>query len=133
MSQLEVRRGTSAYNKDLFITRLSVAFFALESLVIAAAPVVPLLALGIVIVALGSGFSPAARSLATTFVHQNEAGLLYSALAIMQSTGELIAGPLLALSFHWAFRLGHEWTGIPFAIVAGLFWCAFIAMAFVRL
>ncbi|POS74150.1 hypothetical protein DHEL01_v207459 [Diaporthe helianthi] len=55
-------------SKDLLISRLSVALFAVGSLVISAAPVVPLVALGIVVFAFGSGFSPAARSLATTFL-----------------------------------------------------------------
>lgn len=92
-----------------------------------------LVALGIVIFALGSGFSPAARSLATTFVHQDEAGLLYSALAIMQTAGGLIAGPLLALSFRWGLSLGPEWSGISFTLVASLFVCGFIAIFFIRM
>ena len=128
-----VRRKMSIPAKDLLISRLSVVCFALGSLVVAAAPVVSLLALGIAIFALGSGFAPAVRSLATTFVHPDETGLLYSALAIMQSAGGLIAGPLLAISFRWGLSLGHEWTGIPFAVVAGLFGCGFIAITFVRL
>lgn len=94
---------------------------------------VPLVALGIVIFAFGSGFSPAARSLATTFVQQNEAGLLYTTLAITQTIGGLIAGPLLALSFRLGLSIGAEWTGIPFALVAGLFACGLIAISFVRL
>lgn len=110
------------------------AFFAIGSLAIAFAPGVPLVALGIIIFALGSGFAPAARSLATSFVRQDEAGLLYTALALAQTIGGLTAGPLLAFSFEWSLNnLGHEWTGIPFAIVAGLFACGFLAMSFVRL
>lgn len=123
----------SAPGKDLLISRLSVAFFTIGSLVVSAAPSVALATLGIVIFALGSGFSPATRSLVTTFCKQDEAGLLYSALAITQSIGGLVAGPLLALSFRWGLSLGHEWTGIPFALVAGLFGCGFLAVSFVRL
>ncbi|KAK9414827.1 putative Major facilitator superfamily (MFS) profile domain-containing protein [Seiridium unicorne] len=133
LNKLLVKYKMSTPHKDLFISRLSVAFFALGSLVISAAPVVTLAALGIVVFALGSGFAPAARSLVTTFCHQDEAGLLYSALAISQSVGGLVAGPLLAVSFRWGLSLGHKWTGIPFALVAGLFGCAFVAMTFVRL
>ncbi|KAK3349092.1 major facilitator superfamily domain-containing protein [Lasiosphaeria hispida] len=128
-----VIRDLSTQSRDLLISRLSVAFFAIGSLVISLAPVVPLAALGIVIFAFGSGFSPAARSLATTFVHQDEAGLLYTALAITQTVGGLVAGPLLALSFRWSLSLGREWTGIPFTLVAGLFAGGFIAVSFVRL
>lgn len=128
-----VKHDSTSQGKDLLISRLSVALFAIGSLVISLAPVVPLVALGIVIFALGSGFSPAARSLATTFVHQDQAGLLYTALAITQTVGGLMAGPLLALSFRWGLSLGPEWSGIPFSLVAGLFACGFIAICFVRL
>lgn len=123
----------SAAGKDLLISRVSLALFTVGSLVISAAPVVVLAAVGIATFALGSGFGPAARSLVTTFCHQDEAGLLYSALAIMQSVGVLVAGPLLASTFRWGLSLGNEWTGIPFAAVAGLFACAFLATSLVRL
>jgi MFS family permease len=131
---LDRRRTQSAYTKDLLISRLSVALFAIGSLAIALAPSVSLVALGIIIFALGSGFPPAARSLATSFVRQDETGLLYTALALTQTIGGLTAGPVLALSFEWALNhLGREWTGVPFAIVAGLFTCGFLALSFVRL
>lgn len=123
----------SAPGKDLLISRVSVALCTLGSLVISMAPVVVLEAMGIAIFALGSGFGPAARSLATTFCHQDEAGLLYSALAIMQSIGGLVAGPLLALTFRWGLSLGDVWVGIPFAAVAGLFASGFLAISLVRL
>lgn len=122
-----------APSKDLLISRVSIAFFAIGSLVVSAAPTIYLATLGIAIFALGSGFSPATRSLVTTFCNQDEAGLLYSALAISESVGGLVAGPLLALSFRWGLSLGHGWTGIPFALVAGLFGCGFLAVSFVRL
>ncbi|KAK2602823.1 hypothetical protein N8I77_009328 [Diaporthe amygdali] len=133
LNRFLTRRGLSAPGKDLLISRVSVACFTLGSLVISVAPAVALAAIGIAIFALGSGFTPAARSLVTTFVHQDEAGLLYSALAIMQSVGGLVAGPLLALTFRWGLSLGSEWTGIPFAAVAGLFACSFLATSLVRL
>lgn len=124
----------SAQAKDLLISRISVALFTLGSLTIAVAPIVSLAALGIVVFTLGSGFSPAARSLATSFCRQDEAGLLYTALALAQTVGGLTAGPLLAISFEWSLNhLGHEWTGIPFALIAGLFAFGLLAMSYVRL
>lgn len=133
LNRLLTKRGMSAPGKDLLISRLSLGFFTLGSLVISVAPAVALAATGIAIFALGSGFPPAARSLVTTFCHQDEAGLLYSALAITQSIGGLVAGPLLAITFRWGLSLGNEWTGIPFTAVAGLFACAFLATSLVQL
>ncbi|KIH89069.1 hypothetical protein SPBR_07098 [Sporothrix brasiliensis 5110] len=134
-NRILVQRYTqNAYAKDLLISRLSVAFFSIGSLGIALAPVVPLVALGIIVFALGSGFPPAARSLATSFVRQDEAGLLYTALALAQTIGGLTAGPLLAFSFEWSINhLGHDWTGIPFVLVAGLFAFGFMALTFVQI
>jgi sugar phosphate permease len=133
LHRLSFSWSATPQGKDLLISRLSVTSFAIGSLIISTAPVVPLVAVGIVVFAFGSGFSPAARSLATTFVQQDEAGLLYSTLAITQTVGELIAGPLLALSFRLGLSIGSQWTGIPFALVAGFFACGFIAVCFVRL
>jgi MFS family permease len=133
LNRLLEKRGMSAPGKDLLISRFSLGFFTLGSLVISVAPAVTLAAIGIAIFALGSGFTPAARSLVTTFCHQDEAGLLYSALAIMQSIGGLVAGPLLTITFRWGLSLGNGWTGIPFAAVAGLFACGFLAASLVRL
>lgn len=133
LHKLLANNDPSSQGRDLLISQLSVAVSATGSLVISLAPAVPLVALGIVVFALGSGFAPAARSLATTFVHQDEAGLLYTALAIAQTVGGLIAGPLLAISFRWGLSLGPQWTGIPFTLVAGLFACGFIAVCLIRL
>lgn len=133
LNRLLTTRGMSILGKDLLISRVSVGLFALGSLVISVAPAVTLAAVGITIFALGSGFEPAARSLVTTSCHQDEAGLLYSALAIMQSIGGLVASPLLAVTFRWGLSLGDGWTGIPFAAVAGLFACGFIAISLVSI
>lgn len=133
LNKILVARGMSAAGKDLLIARCSVFFYAAGSLVLAVAPAAALAVLGIVVFALGSGFAPAARSLATSFCHADEAGLLYSALALTQSVGGLVAGPLLALSFRWALSLGPGWTGIPFVAVAGLYACGLLAVSLIRL
>ena len=131
VNQLLHRQTASA--KDLAISRWSVAFFALGSLFIALAPAVPFVAFGIVVFALGSGFGPAARSLATSFCRGDETGLLYSVLGLAQTIGGLTAGPLLTLSFRWGLHMGHEWSGLPFVMVAGLFVSGLIAISFVKL
>ncbi|KAH8706205.1 major facilitator superfamily domain-containing protein [Ilyonectria robusta] len=130
---LLAKRGLSISARDLVISRASVWLLTIGSLVISMAPIVELVALGVVLFALGSGFSPAARSLATAFVHADQTGTLYSAMGLMQSVGGLVAGPLLATSFGWALKQGREWTGIPFLLVAGLFASGALALSFIRL
>lgn len=133
MNVLLAKRGLSISARDLVISRASVWLLTIGSLVISMAPIVELVALGVVLFALGSGFSPAARSLATAFVHADQTGTLYSAMGLMQSVGGLVAGPLLATSFGWALKQGREWTGIPFLLVAGLFASGALALSFIRL
>jgi predicted membrane channel-forming protein YqfA (hemolysin III family) len=46
---------------------------------------------------------------------------LYTAIAIMDTIGGIIAGPLLALTFNAGLKLGGQWIGLPFLIVSVFF------------
>ncbi|KAJ6111215.1 hypothetical protein N7486_003450 [Penicillium sp. IBT 16267x] len=74
---------------------------------------------GLVLVSLSGGFSVSTRSLATSFVLPDHVGTLYSAMAISQSIGMFIAGPLFAYLFRLGMHLGNNWMGLPF-LQAGL-------------
>jgi MFS family permease len=79
------------------------------------------LAIGIVVFALGAGFSVNARSLATTLVRQEHFASTNTALAISQSAGVMTAGPLLAATWKRGLKLGEDWLGLPFAVAGMLF------------
>lgn len=70
---------------------------------------------GLVLVSLGSAFVVTARSLATALVQPDQVGRLYSAAAVVQSIGTLIAEPWTAISAGW-----------------GLFGLATLAMSLVK-
>jgi MFS family permease len=96
------------------------------------APVPALLICGLVVLSLGSAFLITARSLATGLVPPDQVGTLYSAIAISQSLGILIAGPLFAYLFRIGLHFGGAWMGLPF-LQAGLFYViATVAMWCIR-
>jgi uncharacterized membrane protein len=46
---------------------------------------------------------------------------LFAIIAIMESIGMLISGPLIAQFFRWGMKLGKAWLGMPFLLSATLF------------
>lgn len=85
------------------------------------APNPGILIAGVVMVSCSGSFSVCTRSLATSLVLPDHVGTLYSALAISQSIGIFIAGPLFAYLFRLGMHLGNSWTGLPFLQAAVCF------------
>lgn len=101
-------------------------------LAIGLAPVPALLICGLVILSLGSAFLITARSLATALVPPDQVGTLYSAIAISQSLGILISGPLFAYLFRIGLHFGGAWMGLPFLLAGLLYVIATIAVWCIR-
>ncbi|KAF2743274.1 MFS general substrate transporter [Sporormia fimetaria CBS 119925] len=119
-----------AHWADLWIARGSLALttFAFVVIGIAAHPV--LLIIGILIFNLGTGSHAAMRSISIHLVggqSSPDVGRLFSVIAIMESIGAMVAGPLLAKIFDWGLDLGEPWIGLPYIVSAVVFGvCTFI-------
>lgn len=85
---------------------------------------------GLVLLSLGSAFIVTTRSLATSLVRPDQVGRLYSAAAVVQSIGALLAGPLFAQLFDIGLQI--RWMGLPFLLAGCLFGLATLAASFVR-
>ena len=96
------------------------------------APVPALLVIGMVFLCLGSAFPITVRSLVTSLVPPDHVGTLYSAIAITQSLGILVSGPLFAYFYRIGLHLGGTWMGMPFVQAGLLYMISTIAMWFVR-
>jgi len=54
-------------------------------------------------------------------VHPDEVSRLYAVLAVIETVGTLLYGPLLSKAFGWGMRLGGWWEGMVFLVCGGLF------------
>ena len=107
----------SAHLADLWIARGSIVLTAASFLVIGLAAHPALLIVGLLVYNLGTGYNAAMRSVSIHVVggqSSPDIGKLMSTIAIVESFGALVAGPLLNQLFQWGMALGNVWLGLPF-------------------
>ncbi|KAJ5405754.1 hypothetical protein N7465_007038 [Penicillium sp. CMV-2018d] len=119
--------------KDHVMSKWSGVLSIIGFAVIFLAPTPVILITGQIILSTGSSFQITTRSLATALVLPDHVGTLYSAIAIAQSAGVLIAGPLFAGLFRLGIHLGGAWMGLPFLQASLLFALAVTAIWRIRL
>ncbi|ORY17317.1 major facilitator superfamily domain-containing protein [Clohesyomyces aquaticus] len=120
----------SAHQADLWIARGSIILTTLSMLIMAAAGTPPLLILGLLVYNLGTGYGAAMRSISIHTVGGQaspDIGRMFAVIAVMESIGAFIAGPLLSTAFQWGMSIGEPWIGMPF-LVAGIIF-VFVTMA----
>ncbi|KAF2787700.1 MFS general substrate transporter [Melanomma pulvis-pyrius CBS 109.77] len=113
-----------AHHADLWIARGSIILTTIAMAVMGIAAYPALLILGLLIFNMGTGYNAAMRSTAIHVVGGQsslEIGRLMSVIAIIESIGTMLAGPLLNKSFDWAMDLGEPWIGLPFLSSALVF------------
>lgn len=89
--------------------------------------------MGLVIISLGGGYNVLIRSLLTSIVEANHVGTLYNTIAVTETVGLVIAGPLLSASFRRGLEMGGAWIGLPFIVAGGLFVTAIVVVFSIRL
>ncbi|KAJ5948335.1 hypothetical protein N7466_001350 [Penicillium verhagenii] len=119
--------------RDYRLSQLMGLFGVIGFTVVGFAPTAGILITGLVIVSSSAAFMVTTRSLATSLVLPDHVGTLYSALAISQSIGTFVAGPLFAYLFRLGMHLGSAWMGLPFLQAAVCFGFATAALWRIRL
>ncbi|KAL2829492.1 major facilitator superfamily domain-containing protein [Aspergillus cavernicola] len=119
--------------KDLRIVQGSAWLLTLGTILMSLAAQPPLFTFGLCFLALGWGFYSALRSLATALVLSSQVGVLSSCIGLAQSTGSLIAGPILAAAFRHALRMDGLGMGLPYMMTGGLFFLASCLTCLVRI
>ncbi|KAL2183023.1 MFS general substrate transporter [Thermothelomyces heterothallicus CBS 203.75] len=112
--------GMESVAKDLWLTRWSGIFHVVGSFTIAAAANGIVYSFGLAWFALGSGMVATTRSLLNALVEEHHVGTLNSLIALMETVGLSVSGPLLAGSLRVGLDLGGAWIGLPF-FTAGVF------------
>jgi hypothetical protein len=128
------RRGWTSKGKDLILAELSGIMFVLGAIIIAASTSAGFSVFGMAVWTLGTGFTALTRSLITSLVDKEHVGSLYAAVAVVETTAALPAGPLLAALYAAGLRLKGAWIGLPFyglAVIAligtvAVFWFGFL-------
>jgi hypothetical protein len=106
-----------AYKADLWIARGSIVLTTASMLVIGLAAYPALLVIGLLIYNMGTGYNAAMRSIAIHAVGGQtspDVGKLMSTIAIVESIGVMVGGPVLSQMFQWGMDLGSKWYGLPF-------------------
>ncbi|CAI7678157.1 unnamed protein product [Penicillium discolor] len=106
--------------KDLYLARISILAITVGFAILGIAPGVGLSMFGIAMYTIGSGFGTFARSLISSLTEPTMIGTLYSALALMETLGSLLAGPVMSWAFRWGVNLGGAWLGMPYLISAAI-------------
>ncbi|KJR86821.1 MFS transporter [Sporothrix schenckii 1099-18] len=100
--------------RDLWLARTSCVLLIVGCFVVGLAPTAAFMIAGLVVYCLENGYNLVLRSLLAVLVEPEHRGTLYNAAGILESTGAVIAGPLLAAAYRAGLRLGGLWTGLPF-------------------
>ncbi|RMY98905.1 hypothetical protein D0864_04220 [Hortaea werneckii] len=102
--------------KDLWLAKISICLLTMSFVAFAFAPRVWVIALGLSLYTLGTGFNTFARSLVSVLVEPTMIGTLYTMISVMDTLGSLSAGPLVAEAFKWGMHLGGIWHGLPYML-----------------
>jgi hypothetical protein len=116
---LSVRMST--YRKDLYVVQGSSWMLALGAVLMAIAPDPVVFATGISLLACGWGFYSALRSLAIDVVEPSCVGTVSTAIAMVQSCGTMVSGPLISSAFRYGLSGALIWRGLPYMVAAGFF------------
>lgn len=110
------RLHVPALRKDLILSRISFCFVTACFSVLVWAPSLRYVFVSLTLYTLGSGFYPFARSLLASLVEPDMIGILFTTLAMMDTAGSLMAGPVVAWSFGWSLGLEGLWRGLPYMV-----------------
>ncbi|KAJ5908192.1 hypothetical protein N7495_000874 [Penicillium taxi] len=119
--------------RDKRIAQISALMMSLRCFIIFIAPNLLFLIIGIVIFGLGSSFTVTARTLVTSLVDAEHISTVYATISTISSLGMLVAGPLLAFTFHMGMALGDLWVGMPFLFAAVLYALTVFGVSSVKL
>lgn len=115
-------------SRDMWLSRLTCTCIPLGFLLMTVAPNIVLMAIGMVLTAIGSGSGSLLRSVATNMVHSDQVARLNGAIGMVDTFGAVVSGPLLAETFMLGSRVG--WRAFPFfvatvltTITSTIVWC----------
>ena len=111
----------SPLETDVRLSRCSTLLIAVGLVVLGTAPEPAFAIMGVGIAALGSGTSGLCKSIAVSLFDASVTAIVLSAVAMQQTVGAIIAGPLFSSLYAIGLGLGRTWIGLPFVVLGALF------------
>lgn len=115
---LTSRIHLSPRSTDVWLVKVGTVFVPLGFLMMAISPGIGLTVVGLIINTFGAGNSFIIRSLMTSIVEPESVARLYTSIAIFETFGTVISGPLMAALFKQGLELGGQWLGMPYFVAA---------------
>jgi len=106
---------------DIRLARCSTFIIAVGFIVLGTAPKPVFAVVGAGTVALGSGVNGLCKSIAVSLFGASTTVTVLSAIAMQQTAGAIIAGPLFASLYAIGLGLDRTWLGLPFVVLGALF------------
>jgi hypothetical protein len=72
--------------------------------------------LGVVMWAAGDGLEPALQSLIVSFIEKDHNARVFTTVTVLETSGKVLGGPLMATLFSIGLRNGGWWSGLCFLV-----------------
>ena len=117
-SYLLEKKNYTATKRDSILACVGLTMLGLGFVIEGLAPGVPVLIIALVVQAGSIGATGSIRALMTSFIKQTEIAKLYAVLAVLDTLGLAVAGPIVAGLFGAGIKNGGGmWLGLPFDVV----------------
>ncbi|KAI0446445.1 major facilitator superfamily domain-containing protein [Xylaria telfairii] len=126
-------RARNEQYRDLSLARWSYAILFLGALTLGLSPTLGGFIFGLLLMAIGSGFSSLSKSLMSIYVDPAHRSRLYSLVGMLEMLGSVFSQPLLAGLFSLGLRWHGGWIGLPYLGLAALVAFAGSLLLFVRI
>jgi len=107
--------------RDLLLSRFSTFLIAIGFIVLGVASKPAFATIGVGIAALGSGINGLCKSIVVSLFDTGTTAIILSAVAMQQTIGAMISGPLFSYLYGIGLGLGKTWIGMPFVVLGVLF------------
>lgn len=126
-------RAKDEQHRDLSIARWSYMILSLGSFTLGVSPSLAGFLFGLVLMAVGSGYSSLARSLMSVYVDPEHRSRLFTIVGMVEVLGNVYSQPMLAGLFALGLRLNGAWIGLPYFGLAVLVGLSASLLLFVRI
>ncbi|KAI1267607.1 major facilitator superfamily transporter [Xylariaceae sp. FL1019] len=126
-------RPKDEQHRDLTLARYSYIFIFIGALILGLSPTLGGFILGLLVMAIGSGYNSLVRSMMSVFVNPEHSSRLFSIYAMVETAAKVYAQPMLAGTFALGLKWQGEWIGLPYFALAALTLGTIVCLVLVRL